>query len=547
MKRSSFTRRSFLAGTLATAPLARGLGLAAPGFFTTESEKNSGAPNERAKAAFELRKQAAITQSERPIAPMIANGDEESLPDRIACFAKGLQQSQFGEVDPGAYNALLAAIKSGKNSDFEQLPRGGGRRLNNPQSAYTFHLEGGDPHSFSIPPAPSIATAAATSETSELYWQALCRDVPFLSYQTSPVIQQAAKHLGTTPSRVFRGSTKGDLTGPYVSQFLLKPIPYGSAKVDQRYRVPVAGTEFMTTLNEWSQIQVGLPPWREASYDPAPRYIRNGRDLAEYVHYDFPYQAYLNAALILINSGPQSILNCNQFKSPSNPYRYSTIEDGFVTFGQAEVTDWLGRVTTAALKASYCQKWMVHRRLRPEALGGLIHQTRIGNRKYAIHATLLESAAVDAVHAKTGTYLLPQAYPEGCPLHPSYPAGHAAIAGACSVILKACFDGSMLVPGCVEASADGLTLVPCFDYSPTVGEEIDKLAFNVGMGRDWAGIHYRSDVIAGLELGEDVAISILQDLARTYTEEFKGFSFKRYDGREVAITPRGGVVQGEVV
>jgi membrane-associated phospholipid phosphatase len=28
----------------------------------------------------------------------------------------------------------------------------------------------------------------------------------------------------------------------------------------------------------------------------------------------------------------------------------------------------------------------------------------------------------------------------GCPLHPSYPSGHATVAGACSVMLKAFFD-----------------------------------------------------------------------------------------------------------
>ncbi len=190
-------------------PLARSLSA-----FTPEIGKNS-----RAQTAFELRKQAALTQSERPIAAMIANGDENSLPSRIACFVKGLPQNQFGEVDPAAYNALLAALKSGKHSDFERIPRGGGRKLNNPQSAFTFHLEGGDPHTYAIPAAPSIASPAASSETSELYWQALCRDVPFLGYETSPIIGQAAKHLATTPSDIFRGPKKSDLAGPYVSQF----------------------------------------------------------------------------------------------------------------------------------------------------------------------------------------------------------------------------------------------------------------------------------------------------------------------------------------
>jgi hypothetical protein len=473
---------------------------------------------------------------------MAANGDENSEPNFAACFTKGLLRNQFGEVEPAAYKVLLAAIKSQAHVDFERIPRGGGRKLSNPQAAFTYHLEGGDPHTFDVTPAPSIKSEAGAWETSELYWQSLCRDVPFSSYKSSAVPKQAAGSLGVSRSSLFRGSSKACLQGPYVSQFLLKSIPYGSAKLEQRYKTPLPGTDFLTTLSEWSQIQSGIPPWRQASYDPTPRYIRTGRDLAEYVHYDFPFQAYLNAALILINSGPRSILNCNQFKSPSNPYRYSTVQEGFVTFGPAEITDWLGRVTTAALKAAYCQKWMVHRRIRPEALGGLIHYSRLGTRQYPVHESLINSRAVDAVFARTGSYLLPQAYPEGCPLHPSYPSGHAAIAGACSVVLKACFDGSMLLPGCLEPNADGTSLVPCTDYSPTVGDEIDKLASNVAIGRSWAAIHYRSDNDAGLHLGEEVGISVLQDLASIYTEHFDGFSLKRFDGTDIRIKPTGELI-----
>jgi len=532
-----FSRRRFFGGALAAAPLERSLRI----FLPHEST------NSRSDAAFELRERVAREQSRRPAASMTANGDETSLPDWIGCFTKGLPQNRFGEVEPGAYAALLSAIKSGKHADFERIPRGGGRKLNNPQSAFAFHLEGGDPHTFDIPPAPSITSPIAAKETSELYWQALCRDVPFSSYDKSADVGAAAKDLDATPQTVFRGPTKGDSAGPYVSQFLLKPIPYGSGKIEQRYRAPVEQSDFITTFAEWSQIQSGFPPWRKASYDPTPRYIRNGRDLAEYAHYDFAYQAYLGAALILANSGPSSVLNCNQFKGSGNPYRYSTVEEGFTTFGPAEAVDWLGRVTTLALKAAYCQKWMVHRRLRPEALGGLIQKTRAGIRPYPIHSSLLESGAVDAVFSRMGSYLLPQAYPEGCPLHPSYPAGHAAIAGACSTVLKACFDGEMLLPGCVEPDAEGLKLIMCSKYSPTVGDEINKLAFNVAMGRNWAGIHYRSDAIAGLQLGEEVGISVLQDLACTYTEDFKGFSFKRFDGTNVHVMPKGSWPTGEPI
>jgi hypothetical protein len=172
-----------------------------------------------------------------------------------------------------------------------------------------------------------------------------------------------------------------------------------------------------------------------------------------------------------------------------------------------------------------------------------VHAARAGTPKGDLHESMTTSAAVDAIFSRTGSYLLPQAYPEGSPLHPSYPSGHAVIAGACSVVLKACFDGSMLLPGCVEPGGDGLSLVPCPGYSPTIGDEIDKLAFNVAMGRNWAGIHYRSDADAGIRLGEEVAISILQDVAGTYTEDFKGFFFTRFTGRAIHITPRGEVIE----
>jgi hypothetical protein len=126
-------------------------------------------------------------------------------------------------------------------------------------------------------------------------------------------------------------------------------------------------------------------------------------------------------------------------------------------------------------------------------------------------------------------------------MHPSYPSGHAAIAGACAVVLKACFDGSMLLPACVEPTHDGLKLLPCENYFPTVNSEINKLAFNISMGRGWAGIHYRSDSISGLLLGEEVGISILQDLVTTYTDSTQGITLQKFDGTRIHILPNGTV------
>jgi hypothetical protein len=101
--------------------------------------------------------------------------------------------------------------------------------------------------------------------------------------------------------------------------------------------------------------------------------------------------------------------------------------------------------------------------------------------------------------------LLPQVFPEGSPLHPSYGSGHATVAGACVTILKAMFDGSTGYANPVVASADGLSLVPYVGSdanSLTVEGELNKLASNVAHGRNIAGVHWRSDAYWSLRLGE---------------------------------------------
>jgi hypothetical protein len=256
------------------------------------------------------------------------------------------------------------------------------------------------------------------------------------------------------------------------------------------------------------------------------------------VHYDFLYQAYHNAALILLDQTPDTILNANPYLNPTNPYKTSKVETGFATFGAPHICCALGTVTQMALYAAWYQKWQVHRRTRPEEFGGRIHQTKVGAANYPIHADVMNSSALTSVYAANGAYLLPQSFPEGCPLHPSYPSGHATVAGACSAMLKAFFDETQIVTDCVVASADGLSLAPYNGSALTVGGEINKLAFNVAMGRDFAGIHYRSDAEAGMVLGENVAIAMLQDMANCFAENFTGFQFTRLDGTPVSIFPR---------
>jgi hypothetical protein len=66
---------------------------------------------------------------------------------------------------------------------------------------------------------------------------------------------------------------------------------------------------------------------------------------------------------------------------------------------------------------------------------------------------------------------------------------------------------------------------------------LNKLASNMSMGRNAGGVHYRSDGIEGLRLGEAVAISMLRDVATVVHEQFAGFTLTKFDGTAVTICP----------
>src|SRR5262249_49778470 len=81
-----------------------------------------------------------------------------------------------------------------------------------------------------------------------------------------------------------------------------------------------------------------------------------------------------------------------------------------------------------------------------------------GRRQYDIHDDITRCDALVRVRSQHGTRLLPVAFAEGCPTHPSYPSAHACNAGACATVLKAFFDPDYVLPHPVESSADGMAL-----------------------------------------------------------------------------------------
>ena len=545
----TLTRRSvlgYLGATTAVAAMAVGLPACGDDDSNhrgtpTPTPTSTPTPDQaRAVAARDVRREAAEMAYVRPHPAQQTNGDEERYPTRIGNFSKTLPHNDLGEVDPAAYDALLVAVASGKPDDFEAIPLGGTAKLANPQGGLAFDLEGPDSHALAQPPPPRFDSAEIAGEMVELYWMALLRDVHFVDYDMSTDVAAACTDLSNlsdfrgpmddgdvTPALLFRGSTPGELIGPYVSQFLLRDYACGSIPVTQRQRTPVPGIDYLTDVASWLAIQNGQAPVGAQQFDPTLRHIRNLRDLARYVQADFPCQAYLNAALMLIAMGVPT--------KPGNPYKTSTTQSGFVTFGGPHILGLVSEVASRALKAVWYQKWFVHRRLRPEEYAGRVQMVVSQRADYPVNVDVLESEALERLQQRNGTALLPMLSPDGCPTHPAYGAGHNTIAGACVTILKAWFAEDFVIPNPVVASADGTTLVPYVGgESLTVGNELNKLAGNVAQGRNGGGVHWRSDYPSSIRLGEDVAIGMLEEQKITFNEQ-SSFTFTRFDGSTITI------------
>jgi hypothetical protein len=498
-------------------------------------------PEQRQNFVLETRREAAEAEFTSNPPVHVTNGDEDRYYDRRASFSKTMPHNGLGEVDPDAYREWLAILASGDPAKFDQVPRDAQavERLNDPQATYATDLAGPDATALVLPPPPAFVSPEMAAEMTELYWLALMRDVPFRHYGSDPLASAAVADLqaaGFPPvdaASLFRGASAGELRGPFVSQFLWHDIPYGLKTVDQRFPVPVPGQNFLTSFGDWLACQRGAQAKTAVRFHADARYIATYRSLAEYVHRDFSFQPFMGAALIILRMGGE---RGDDVLSPTNPYRGSGTQFGDITLGNKNLLTLLAQASLLAQKTSYYQKWQVHRRARPESFGGRIDVHLSGRKSYDIHLGVLHSEGLARNKAAHGSHLLPMAYPEGCPTHPSYPAAHAVNAGACATILKAFVNENYQIQQPVEASADGTRLESWRGEALTLGGEIDKLASNIALARDAAGVHFRSDSMEGLKLGEAVAIGLLADYSRTYSERFDGFVLTCLDGRRLRVS-----------
>ncbi len=569
---TSQSRRTFIGkiGTTAAVTLAAGAVGVEPFLKSARSQTQAvQGSNQRASECAKLRRDAA--QAGMQATPKnlhhAANGDESLYFNRLASYSKGLPHNADGTVVLMAYQAMVKALNTGAVGDFNAIPLGGNNKLTNPQCGLAFDMEGPDGHALVQPPAPSFASREEAAEISENYWMALLRDVPYSDYASHSKAAAAAADLtnfgadfkgakngsgAVTTQLLFRGLTPGDRIGPHLSQYFYLPCFFGANPVDQQIITAApystagnggsaGGRDYMTTFADWLNIQNGFIPPSGDIVDPLRRYMRMSRDMGQWVHIDVLFQGYFQAFLVLAGLGAPV--------DDGNPYVGNPTQIGFGTFGGPHIATLLCEVSTRALKAVWFQKWFVHRRLRPEEFAARIEYNRSHLGAFNVHPSINSSSVLPAVAQHNeqsngvgnGTHLLPQAFPEGCPTHPAYGAGHATVAGACTTILKAWFKeatriDSLTTP--VEPTTDGLTLVPYggADVSQmTVGGELNKIASNIALGRNAAGVHWRSDATESLKLGEQLAIGLLKDQRTCYNEHFEGFSLTTFDGTEVTV------------
>jgi hypothetical protein len=308
--------------------------------------------------------------------------------------------------------------------------------------------------------------------------------------------------------------------------------------------VGLSAPSFSTRLSQSLVLRISRTVFE--SEVPVPPHTTNGDEQRYFDKCASFSKCLLQDAIAIVNkayfTGLLVLLTLNAPVNPGNPYVNSRTQNGFCTFGTPDFAAAMSLVAARALQRVWYQKWLIHLIHRPEAGGGVPHENLTGDPtgvEAQLASNVLDSQAVAQTFSQYGTYLLPQAFPEGSPSHPSYPTGHGIVGGACITMLKFFFDESYVIPNPLVPSSDGTSLLSYTGSGAgqiTVGGELNKLARNVLFGHGvHADIHWRTDSDYSMLLGEAMAISYLNDLAQTYHEKFS-ITFTKLDGNPVTIS-----------
>lgn len=498
-------------------------------------------------------------------------------------YAKGLpHDSTTGFPVADAVDKMICSIESGSRDDLTTIVLND-RKLENPHGGLAFSLMGNDSSSVTFPRAPKeldVTSNEKVLEMLEVYQMARLRDVPFSAFRLeanenaeydnkiksymsdlNKAIQTIRDSGGcialplnadkeVDKSTFLRGSGQDECVGPYLSQLLSNrdAVTWGGTQTFEMKFKSIEG-DYMNTSEIFNNIQKGSKA-DDPMFSATDSFIVDGRGLGSVVRSDALYQFYLQGALQLMEkkTGFQTF----------NPMKGGTAG---ITGGGPDVLASVAHVALGALKVAWTNKYSLGLHLRPEVYAHRIHSARDPSfpdfpKKSELETLFFPSSSFnvmdDFANADgTANYLLPMLYPEGSPMHPSWPAGHAVVAGACCTVLKAMFRCHNIVNGVyvrrlwtdIDSEFTDDEVESGDDDKMSIVGEINKLASNVSLGRDWAGVHYRCDGDCGMALGEVFAISYLVDKTKEYHEsqngEFEGFVLEKFDGTMLRITSQG--------
>jgi hypothetical protein len=199
-------------------------------------------------------------------------------------------------------------------------------------------------------------------------------------------------------------------------------------------------------------------------------------DVAEAVHGEYPASHHVELVKTFFGQGLQIDNNILPFRSKRDFIGLEVRIADLMTWGFAAVAP-----------TNFLAKWSVGRP-RPEEIAMQIEKNIITEADGVPGDVVIAVKAMNLTRAEDFTH-----YEEGCPMHPSWPAMHSA------------------------SSVASLWLAVVADLTPDQYCQVLRTDYAVSFARTVAGVHYTTDNIAGLNLGQMVlADKLAGHLAENY-------------------------------
>jgi hypothetical protein len=199
-------------------------------------------------------------------------------------------------------------------------------------------------------------------------------------------------------------------------------------------------------------------------------------DVVDAVHDEYPASHHVELMKTFFGQGLELDYNILPFRSNRD----------FIGL-EVRMADLVTWAFAAVAPTNFLMKWSVGRP-RPEEIAIQITDDDITELDGVPAGVVIAVKAMGLTRAENFTH-----YDEGCPLHPSWPAMHSA------------------------SSAASLWLAVVADLTPDQYCQVLRTDYAVSFARTVAGVHYTTDNIAGLNLGQKIlADKLAAHLAEKY-------------------------------